>query len=252
MCRMFAYVGNSRDELENLVAMLRDSAKRDRIAETLGMAKTTHPDGWGYVVSSELGCEVGKFGNDISKETDIKTRLPPTSGGMFAIFHARQATKGTIGESSSQPFWVDDESGTLFLAHNGSLDMDGMREDLGLTGETDSEMILNYAVRKGLPAAVTDLWKYVDSNSALNLLVLRRRRDGKAELYANWHYKKGSPDITKYYEMMYQHLPHGKVVFSSTLNEYGLNGRTLPQGRLMTASELGASPIDLPQPDSLH
>lgn len=238
MCRMFAYAGDSRNELEDLAGMLLDSARRDRVAEKLGMAKTTHPDGWGYVVCSSLGCRVGKYGTSITGERDVKAHIPPTSGKTLAIFHVRRATRGPIGESASQPFWADSSNGTLYLAHNGSLDMDGMRKDLGLTGETDSEMTLNYAVRHGLPAAAMDLWKYVDSNSALNLLALERRRDGTAELYASWHYKEGSPDITAYYEMMYQHLPHGKAVFSSTLNEYGLKGRPLPQGQLVTVSEL--------------
>jgi predicted glutamine amidotransferase len=169
MCRMFAYTGESREELLSLVESLSNAAKNDTIRAKVGWKHVSHPDGWGFVVCSDSGTTYQRFAAPMFGD-DAISKIPTTTGRIFAIFHARKRTKGPIGEAFSQPFAVETGTGSTYLAHNGSLDMDGLGMNLGLRAETDSQMAARYASSNGIPRAVSILKKFVDSNSALNLL----------------------------------------------------------------------------------
>jgi predicted glutamine amidotransferase len=181
MCRMFAYAGDSREELATLVDRLSQAAEKDKVGMRLGMKKTTHPDGWGFVVRSNLGCQFETFATAIF-EDKASSYVPETKGRIHAVFHARRATKGSVNKGSSQPFFGEAKGKSMYLAHNGSLDMGRLSSELKLNGVTDSQMILNHALARGFPVAVSELTKYVDPNSALNLIVLERIGDSMPEI----------------------------------------------------------------------
>ena len=242
MCRMFAYAGYSREDLAGLVNALRKAARRDTVAERVPLKDIVHGDGWGFAVCSNRGLVYHRSGQPIFGEDVV---LPPTDGKIFAIFHARQATPGNpVGEKFSHPFRGETDSGSILLAHNGSLNKDRLAEKLQFAGNldevTDSELVLRYAVQNGLTAAATDLMDCTKMNSALNLLALEIRDGDRVDVFVNHFYRKkeGRPDKTEYYELCYQNLAKGTAVFSSTFNDYGFSGKPIGQGGLVPLSAL--------------
>jgi len=236
---MFAYAGNSREDLERLASALRRAAERDTTAERVPMKDIVHPDGWGFALYSNRGLAYYRSDQPIFKEDVI---IPPTDGKVYAIFHARKASKGSpVRTRYSHPFLGDTQSSIIFLAHNGSLDTKSLAGTLGFTGDSiDSELALRYVMQNGLTAASNDLEGYTKMNSALNLLILEIGKDGGAEVLVKQFYRKesGKPDKTRYYEICYEDLPGGRAVFSSTLNDYGLSGEPMRQSGLVPISAL--------------
>ncbi len=236
---MFAYAGNSREDLEQLLGALRKAAERDTTAERVPMKDIVHPDGWGFALYSNRGLAYYRSDQPIFKEDVV---LPPTDGEVYAIFHARKASKGSpVKKRFSHPFFGDTGNSFILLAHNGSLDKDRLARTLAFTGETiDSELILKYAVQKGLAAASNDLEDYTKMNSALNLLVLEIRKDGGEEVFLKQFYRKegGKLDKTRYYEICHENLRGGRAVFSSTLNDYGFSGKPIGRTGLLPLSSL--------------
>ena len=239
---MFAYAGSSREELERLVSALQEAAKRDPIAEKAHLRKSIHSDGWGYAMYSDRKLTYHRSGRPIFEEGIV---LPPTGGRMLAIFHARQASVGNPrGEKFSHPFCSDAEDGLILLAHNGTLDKGKLARRLRFDGDlgdiTDSELVLKYAARMGLAAASTDLKDCTKPNSALDLLALEVRTDGRAEVFVNHFYRetRGGFDRAKYYELYQQSFPRGTAVFSSTLSYYGFSGRPIGHDGLVSLSAL--------------
>lgn len=241
MCRMFAYAGDSRGDLKRLVNALSEAAKRDTVAEKVPLKDTVHADGWGFAVYSKRGLTYHRssrpiFGEDVA--------LPPTDGEIFAVFHARQVTPGNpVGERFSHPFLAETHDGLVLLAHNGSLYKDRLAERLHFAGDlsriTDSELVLKYAVQRGLTAASTDLEDCTESNSALNLLVLEIGDNRQAEIFVkHFYHKEGRLDKTRYYELCYEDLTGGRAVFSSTLDDYGLSGKPMGENGLVPLSAL--------------
>jgi predicted glutamine amidotransferase len=243
MCRMFAYVGSSREDVERLIGALRGAARKDPVAEEAHMKSSVHGDGWGYAVYSKMGLAYHRSGGPIFREDVV---MPPTGGKIFAIFHARQATAGNpLGEKSSHPFRGETEDGVILLAHNGAVDKNRLAERLRFGGDldkiTDSELVLKYAAENGLAAAATDLKDCTKANSALDLLALEIGNSGRAEIFVNHFYRKkeGRYDRTRYYELYYQNFTGGTAVFSSTFNDYGFSGKSMGLDGLVPLSPLG-------------
>ena len=241
MCRMFAYTGDSREDLTRLVSALSEAAKRDTVAEKVPLKDTVHDDGWGFAVYSKRGLTYHRSGRPIFRE-DLA--LPPTDGEIFAVFHAKQATPGNpVGERFSHPFLAETDNGLVLLAHNGSVYKDRLAERLHFAGDlsriTDSELVLKYAVQRGLTAASTDLEDCTEANSALDLLVLEIGDNRQADMFVKHFYRKeGRLDKTRYYDLCYEDLRGGRAVFSSTLNDYGLSGKPMGQDGLVPLSVL--------------
>ena len=238
---MFAYAGDSREDLTRLVNALSEAAKRDTVAEKVPLKNIVHDDGWGFAVYSKRGLTYHRSGRPIFKDG---LALPPTDGEIFAVFHAKQATPGNpVGERFSHPFLAETDNGLILLAHNGSLYKDRLAERLDYAGDlsriTDSELILQYAVQRGLTAASTDLEDCTETNSAMNLLVLEIGDNGQAGISVKHFYRKeGRLDKTRYYELCYENLTGGMAVFSSTLNDYGISGKPMRRDGLVPLSAL--------------
>ncbi len=227
-CRMFAYVGEKREDLEMLVGSLRASARNDTVAARVPLKLSCHPDGWGYVMSSEAG--LAYYRSDKPMYEDEPT-LPETKGRVHAIFHARKALDGTpVQKRFSHPFMEQTQGDLVFLAHNGSVDKERLERELGFSGSAvDSELALRFALRsRSIEEGTKELEDYTELNGGLNLLILRVDKNGVGtELFVKQFYRReaGKQDMSDFYRLYYQDLAGGRAVFSSTLNDYGLTGR---------------------------
>lgn len=231
MCRLVGYIGDSRQDLEKLAEGLKKSAENDTIGNVV------HGDGWGYAIHSELGISFYKTKEPIFKDSKP---LPPTSGRIHAIIHARRASPDmAVKERFSHPFLAETQDSYVFLAHNGALNEKELRGVLNFEGEAcDSELGLRYLVRNGFTTAVAELEKYVKENSALNLLVLQIGKDGGTEVFVNHYYRKAEKgrDKTDYYRLLRQTMSGGTAVFSSTFNKYSFSGEDLDREGLTALS----------------
>ncbi|MCY0884114.1 MAG: class II glutamine amidotransferase [Acidianus infernus] len=226
MCRMFAYVGDSKEELTKLYEALKESAKNDIIASKYGL-NPVHGDGWGYVIYDGERIYFYKSKNPIFNESLI---LPSIEGKFYAIFHARQATdKSTVSARFAHPFYGDDENYFYFFAHNGSVDKEKLAQVLNFQGQTtiDSELALKFLIKNGLDKGIDLLMKDY-TKSALNVFILRiSRSDGSAELYyVNYYTRKDRSEYYKFYK-------NENAVFSSTLAYYGIRGVEVEEGKLL-------------------
>lgn len=230
---MFAYAGDSRDDLMRLVSALRMAAWSDQMS--LSTAGKQHRDGWGFVLYSEEGLELAyhRSPSPIFQDGECDgSAVPLFDGKVFAVFHARRASTGGPRGSPefSHPFRGRSEDGALiFLAHNGALKRKSLPSGLAAPGETrptsDSELGLRYIIQRlhsdpDLERATRSLEGFTKSRSALNLLILRVPRVGLPELFVKNFYRQDPldrTDRTGYYQMRHQKLPSGVAVFSSSL-----------------------------------
>jgi len=235
MCRLAAYVGDSREDLDKLVDGLRWAARNDMTSGRL----VVHGDGWGYAIYSDLGRFAYKTQKAIFED---KIDLHKTRGRTYAIFHARKASPGYKAEKkSSHPFFGETEDSFVYFAHNGSLDGEVLRRLTGFNGDAiDSELAFRYMLQIGVFPAASELEKYVSSNSALNLLVLEIKRSGRTEVYVKNYYRKDRTkrDMTKYYQIFKQDMDGGKAVLSSTFNDNHFSGKDFGKEGLIPFSEL--------------
>lgn len=234
MCRMFAYVGRSSKDIEQLANALSKSAKSDTKTRT----GISHKDGWGYSIFSDRGIDYYTSPNPIYNE---KIKLPLVEGQIFAIFHARKATdQSSVKKKFSHPLLGLTEDSQVFFAHNGSVETNYLKKALDVGGEMiDSELALRYVLKNGLEST-KNLEEHTTMNSALNLLILKVKRDGLAELFVKHFYRKDpeKSDKTEYYNLYYQDMEEGKAVFSSTLNDNGLVGSLMTNSELVRLSEV--------------
>ncbi|MCI2414721.1 MAG: class II glutamine amidotransferase [Candidatus Aramenus sp.] len=227
MCRMFAYVGESVEDMKLLYSLLVESARKDVIAERLGL-NPVHGDGWGLAIYDGERLLHYRSSKPIFEEElpDIEVK-----GKFYAIFHARQATnKATVSARFSHPFLETNETQLVFLAHNGWVDEERLKEKLNFRPSitTDSELALKYYTKIGDVKFLEEVTK-----SALNLLILKvSRESGEAELlYENYYVRKDRPE---YYDMYLWEGKGGIAVMSSTLKYYGnLKVRDVEKGKLL-------------------
>ena len=218
---MFAYVGNSNEELMRLYSALKKTADYDSIAEKLGVGFKRHGDGWGYVIAGNDG-SLYHYRTSKPIYEDLHD-LPKITGSFSAIFHVRKASDNkTIRPSFSHPLPEDNERELIFFAHNGPIKKEPLAKELGFKGETiDSELAAKLFARDGIKCM-----NLLETNtlSALNLLIMRiNRKTGKAHIdYKNYYVKK---DRAEFYELYYKKFDNGRAVYSSTLELIGLDGK---------------------------
>jgi glutamine amidotransferase len=255
---MFAYVGNSRDDLMRLLSALRLAARYDQLS--LGTVVKQHRDGWGFVLCSEDGVELAYHRSPLpifqEGEGDVSA-VPHFDGKVFALFHARRAsTGGPRGLLEfSHPFRGESEDGSLlYLAHNGALRRNSLPS--GLTTPTDarpmvdSEIGLRYIIQRlradrDLERATRSLEGFTRPRSALNLLILRVSGTHAPELFVKNFYRQDlsdRTDRTRYYQMCQQKMPGGRAVFSSTLTKSGPefeNAPPIETDELISLADIG-------------
>lgn len=110
-----------------------------------------HPDGWGIAVFSGSWPSVEKQPLKARSSLYLKSRLRAFSEVSSMIAHIRRATKGSVEYENTHPFVRTDASGrTWTLAHNGTVFESALLDPLYYEqeGQTDSERILLYIIRK--------------------------------------------------------------------------------------------------------
>ncbi|AOL17179.1 hypothetical protein BFU36_11210 [Sulfolobus sp. A20] len=220
---MFSYYGRSSRKVRELLDCLVKSAKEDKLYNN-----TSHGDGWGFVLLTKDKIFHYRSLNPIFEEiSDVESDFPIkiSDEEMMIIAHARQASdKSLVSSYYSHPYLESNSSSIFFLAHNGSVNKEGIANELGISAENmvDSELILKYIEMKGVDS-INDLKKF--TKSSLNLLLLEiRRKERQAILYYLNYYDKGYVEkrgINKeYYKLYVNEDDDGISVYSSTLAYY--------------------------------
>lgn len=217
MCRMFAYKGNSIDDLDKLYKALTESARNDKIGSKFGY--NNHPDGFGYVIYNGNSIYYYRSEKPIYEE-DIK--LPEISGNIYAIFLARKASgKKHMGVMYSHPFMDDYGNNLLFMAHNGSVSEDNLKIKLNYKyNASDTELALYFISKYGIDSVYDLMNNYTESS--LNLLILSISKINKeTSLYYLNYYK--NKEKYEYSDMYKAKLNRGEAIISSTLRLYGID-----------------------------
>ncbi len=219
---MFAYYGQSSKKVRELVYCLLRSAEKDVL-----LNNTSHGDGWGFVLLTKDKIFHYRSLNPIFREiSDIERDFPIKirDEEMMVIVHARQASdKSLVSSYYSHPYLESSSSSIFFLAHNGSVDKEGIANELGISADNmvDSELILKYIVMKGVDG-IHDLKRF--TRSSLNLLLLEiRRKESEAILYYMNYYDKDyvkKRSMNEEYYKLYVDEDNGISVYSSTLGHY--------------------------------
>jgi predicted glutamine amidotransferase len=223
MCRMFAYSGDSRNDLEMLHAALKSSAEDD--STITWSDDRQHRDGWGCVIFTKN--DLIYYRSETPIFDDESFEIPEFSGAVHAIFHARKASPNTpVGASIfSHPFTASIESKLIFLAHNGGIR--GPR----MNNLVDSELALKVIAEAGsLEKSLPELKSR--TATALNLMLLSiDRASRKAELKCfNYWVKEGRDE---YYRMYSRRMSGGSAVFSSTLKT-SIGGTACKTGKIIS------------------
>lgn len=225
MCRFYIYSGVPDVDLHKA---LRLAAERDPYAP----GGFQHKDGWGYAVYLMNGSVAYyRSGTPVWEDPHV----PPL--GLAGLSHARAASPGEpVGPLYSHPFQTNTGDGRiLYVAHNGSVDKEGMGRALGLNPARFSDswvLAIFLASRWDDPrGALAAAERYV--KTALNLAVLELPGP---RLYAYSFYKLPGVDKERYeaYYRLYRIRGRGwEAVVSSTLVKY-VEGQAEPlePGRL--------------------
>jgi predicted glutamine amidotransferase len=214
MCRMFAYVGDSPDDLESLFTALKQASSCDPCLIAMRPEETgQHKHGWGYVLRASE--RLFHYRTHLPVYED-KHRLPETTGEIQAIFHVRLSSGPVVGDAIfSHPYMAVTDRTVIFFAHNGS-----MRADLSnIPNKVDSEWALDQIVKAGGVAQSLALLRE-HTKSALNLLTLAIDRDKRSAAisYINYYRDRGDAKKDGYYAMYKATMSSGgRAVFSSTL-----------------------------------
>lgn len=205
---MFAYRGNSEQDVRELLDALVQASKKDLRRKDQG----SHNDGWGYVIKASNGLFYYRTEHMIPDNPVI----PKLDGDIYAIFHTRKGSNPEGSKPSpifSHPYMTATDNEIIFLAHNGALK--------GSRGRRiDSELVLESISKNGLENAIPIM--KIETKSALNLLVMKIERSNSNTTinYLNYYTDKAA---SNYYDIYKKAMKGGKAVFSSSLMDYGIN-----------------------------
>jgi predicted glutamine amidotransferase len=234
---MACYVGDSRRDLYSLLRGLQRAANRD----TTSGKPLKHGHGWGYAIYSEANGDhrpfIYKSERAIYNKKEKRVPLPKTKGRIYAILHARRASPGYKPDKCfSHPFYARIQGKDVYFAHNGKLEEAELRKELGFNGPTiDSELGLRFIERSGLSLeeGSSALAKYVAGFGAMNILMLEIRENGEAGIYYENYLGSTGDARREYYRMYREETKGGTAVYSSTLKNYGFEGRPVEEDQLV-------------------
>ncbi|ADL19122.1 Predicted glutamine amidotransferase [Acidilobus saccharovorans 345-15] len=245
MCRMLGAASSSPGEVRLLVSCLARAAQRDVLRHD-----EVHGDGWGMAAYSREGLLVRRSARPIFDELSNANSLQLPAGEQLVMVHARAASDSSkVGIAYSHPYEALSADGRrlYLLAHNGSVDREGLGRALGL-GElsgnyVDSELALMVIAREGLSEGALELLRNY-TETALDLLIMEvDRPSGAARLYAYSYWR--DPGEGEYYELRVISAGSTTAVVSSTVAKYcealGLRHSGLGPGRLVMVGELSVN-----------
>ncbi|WP_297497756.1 class II glutamine amidotransferase [Thermococcus sp.] len=145
MCRILFAMGDG-DELKPLAEALRKSAEYDPYRERKS-GKTSHADGWGYVILREDGIAHYRSPRPIFEdERGFSGLLDNLRGEAVLMAHARAASQGAKSLFNAQPLSFSSRKGFSFwFSHNGDLDKETVIERAGFEREHFEETSDSYA-----------------------------------------------------------------------------------------------------------
>jgi hypothetical protein len=212
---MFGYSGTLESDVRELHAALKRACADDPTLSAVAPGCSAHCHGWGYVIHADNGLFHYRTARSIYQDD---TALPKLEGHIRAIFHGRYASKPELaGHIFSHPFVATDDTQTIYLAHNGGIEVPGLPER-----KVDSEWALERIIAMGgIEPALPMLKDH--TKSALNLLVLTIGRQKETPALLNYfhYFKPKDPEKVKYYSMFEGTMPSGRALVSSTLTMPG-------------------------------
>jgi glutamine phosphoribosylpyrophosphate amidotransferase len=212
---MVGYVGTSETDLQNLFAAFRQGSGCDPYLKKAGIDHECHKDGWGYVILHEKGLHYYRSSNAVFEDD---APLPKLSGKIYAILHSRLGSDQSLnGHICAHPFMAATDQAVIYFAHNGGVDAENLPPRVVDSEWAFAQIIKAGSVEKVLPF----LMDKTKQNAALNLLILTVPRDNTQPpviQYLNY-YKTNAEGRVGYYQMFCGDMPHGKAIFSSTIND---------------------------------
>jgi glutamine amidotransferase len=219
---MVGYVGKSDEDVQNLYSAFREGSSCDPYLKKAGYNHSCHKDGWGYVLLDDNGLHHYQTSQAVFKD---ETQLPRLKGNIYAILHSRLGSDQSLnGHICAHPFAGSTDEAVLYLAHNGGVNCDNLPNRM-----VDSEWAFAQILKAGsLEKTLPMLRERTKTGAALNLLVLTIPRDNArppALEFLNYFKTEDEGRIT-YYQMFSGDMPGGKAVFSSTMSDLPIKGRT--------------------------
>ena len=234
MCRMFAYAGSSRAELNRLHQSLLRSAKFDPIRKRFDSVNPQHKDGWGYVIfDGERLCHY-RSGDPIFADKHI---IPHLGSNIFALFHARLASEDSPkhGAIFSHPFFMASDSKLIYICQNGKVRNALLPKDFP-ANKMSTEYTLELITTNGVNTGIKKMIGLGQSNT--NVLILEiDRKTMKPSIYClNRYIKTKDSSKNEYYKLYQKKMPHGNAIFSSALVS-DIGGSSLPYLKLINLNE---------------
>ncbi len=213
MCRMFAYVGTSKNDLDRLYTALKNASKNDDVARAAGRP-VSHDSGWGYALAADNGLFHYRTKTPIF---DDEAEFPKFKGRICAIFHSRLARNKPAEHIFSHPFVAATNKEVIFLAHNGSFNVPD-------ENNVDSEWALEQIIKSGgLEASLEQLKTNTKQNSSANIFVMAINRATRQKSIRYLSYDTAdSENLKEYYAMYMADMPGGRAIISSTLKLHGI------------------------------
>jgi len=245
LCRMLIMVDNG--ELLSLrsllLASLVEASREDPYFHEL-YGKYSHSDGWGALVldvGSGMRLVTVKSLTPIF-EDNLKVLDLSRSSRAVEVIHARAASENTpVNLFSTHPIEVSTAGGyKILLAHNGSVDKNGLARRVGYNDieynlYNDTYFLAKFVAKRveeylGLGGGishheVSNIFKRILKDSlnyvrtALNIALLLMMKD-KAYLLVGSYYRGENERSKRYYRMYLGNIGDSRVYASSTLVEH--------------------------------
>lgn len=239
MCRMLIIIEEQAGALKSLRKQLYESLvkaahKDPHSVRLFGEDEESHRDGWG-VLSAEVGGEgVERYMVYRSLKPIFEDEIPWNAmerrNPGAEILHARAASTGMpVNMFSVHPVEAQSPKGyRIFLAHNGSMDKDGLARAVGAS-ETELQLYNDsYFLARFLAAGLEDLSggeallrasKYTET--AMNLAFLFLSPQEQLLVVGSYYRLRDKPRERRNYYKLYMGYGDGFIVYaSSTIVDY--------------------------------
>jgi predicted glutamine amidotransferase len=220
MCRMFGFKGSSvlANKLQN---SLINAARSDYFSKN----RISHVDGWGGVWYSNESQFLLRSTIPIFRDKRAVRFFPNNTTAISALSHARKAAPNEPirGSFDSHPFCTHAGEDLFYVTHNGHIDKSKLNARLGLDtrklNDTEAFTFLIEKMRGDVDSRLQSSINFVNESNAmlgaLNLIVLRVKRNGEHDVFYYSDFPGGKNDL--YYALYTYAYNRNKAVMSSTV-----------------------------------